>query len=246
MNTQKTLYLAGATSDMALAIGREFAGQGWNLILGGRDPQALEPIRTDLEIRHNIQAKTVFCDVAQPEKTIAELEAIHPSPQGMVCAIGYLGDQKKAEQHWSEAATILHTNFNGCVALLNAFANQLEINRNGFIIGISSVAGDRGRQSNYIYGAAKAGFTAYLSGLRSRLAKKNVHVMTVKPGFVYTRMTEAMKLPAIVTATPEQVAKDVFAAYQKGKDVIYTRWFWRWIMLIIRSIPEKLFKKLSL
>ncbi|MFK7924061.1 MAG: SDR family NAD(P)-dependent oxidoreductase, partial [Bacteroidia bacterium] len=115
----------------------------------------------------------------------------------------------------------------------------------GKIIGISSVAGDRGRASNYLYGSAKAGLTAYLSGLRNRLASKGVHVMTVKPGFVRTAMTENMDLPPVITGEPSKVAKDIIRSVRRGRNVIYTLWMWRYIMLIIRTIPERIFKKLS-
>src|SRR5690606_12784913 len=116
----------------------------------------------------------------------------------------------------------------------------------GTIVGISSVAGERGRQSNYLYGSAKAGFTAYLSGLRNALFSDNVHVVTVLPGFVYTKMTENLNLPKLLTAQPSEVADAIYAAVQKKKNTIYVRWFWKWIMLIIKCIPEFIFKKLKL
>jgi short-subunit dehydrogenase len=118
--------------------------------------------------------------------------------------------------------------------------------KQGVIVGISSVAGERGRQSNYIYGSAKAGFTAYLSGLRNRLQKENVHVLTVLPGFVYTKMTENLKLPKPLTAAPEEVGVAVYNGVVKRKNVVYVRWMWRWIMLIIKLVPESMFKKLKL
>ncbi|MBN8787909.1 MAG: SDR family NAD(P)-dependent oxidoreductase, partial [Terrimonas sp.] len=114
------------------------------------------------------------------------------------------------------------------------------------IAGISSVAGERGRQNNYIYGSAKAGFTAYLSGLRNKLYKDNVHVVSVLPGFVYTKMTEHLKLPKLLTATPEDVATYTYNAIIKRKDIIYIKWFWKWIMFIIKCIPETIFKKKTL
>jgi short-subunit dehydrogenase len=140
----------------------------------------------------------------------------------------------------------METNYIGLALLLGQFANDFEKRGHGCIIGISSVAGDRGRKTNYIYGSAKAGFTAFLSGLRNRLYGFGVRVMTVKPGFVRTTMTEKMDLFEKLTATPEQVAQDVYKAYTKGKDVLYTLWFWRWIMLAINNIPEFIFKRLSL
>jgi decaprenylphospho-beta-D-erythro-pentofuranosid-2-ulose 2-reductase len=114
------------------------------------------------------------------------------------------------------------------------------------ITGISSVDGARGRQSNYLYGSAKAGFTAYLEGLRNRLYHQKVHVLSVQPGFVDTRMTEGMPLPPLLTATPGLVAEAVYKAIKKKRNIIYVKWFWRWIMLIIRNIPEPVFKKLKL
>jgi len=124
--------------------------------------------------------------------------------------------------------------------------NDFEKRKSGFIIGISSVAGDRGRKSNYIYGSAKAALTAYLSGLRNRLYVANVHVLTVKPGFVATKMTEGMDLPEKLTAQPEAVAEDIYRAQQKNKNVLYTKWIWRWVMLIIKVIPEWKFKRMSI
>ena len=122
----------------------------------------------------------------------------------------------------------------------------MEKNKNGFIVGVSSVAGDRGRKANYIYGSSKAAFSAYLSGLRNRLFESKIQVLTVKPGFVATKMTDGLDLPEKLTAQPEEVAKDIFVAQQKGKDILYTKGIWRLIMLIIKHIPEFIFKKLSI
>ena len=132
------------------------------------------------------------------------------------------------------------------MSLFNIIANDFEKRKSGFIVGISSVAGDRGRKSNYLYGSAKAAFTAYLSGLRNRLYDAQVHVMTVKPGFVATKMTEDMDLPEKLTAQPDEVADDIYNAQQKNKNVFYTKWIWRWVMLIIRSIPEWKFKGMNI
>jgi short-subunit dehydrogenase len=164
----------------------------------------------------------------------------------VICVFGYLGDADKARSDFAEAQLIMDTNYTGAVSILDIAAADFETRGAGAIIGISSVAGDRGRGSNYHYGSAKAGFTAYLSGLRNRLASKGVHVLTVKPGFVHTRMTEELDLPGAVTATPDQVARAVVNAAEKKRNVIYTLWMWQFIMLIIRHIPEPLFKKLKL
>ena len=125
-------------------------------------------------------------------------------------------------------------------------ANQYSLSGSGLIIGISSVAGDRGRATNFIYGSAKAGFTAYLSGLRNRLYNEKLHVLTVKPGFMYTRMTQNLQLPTLLTATVDQVATSIYAAGLAKKNIIYVKWFWRYLMVIITTIPEFIFKKLHI
>ena len=141
---------------------------------------------------------------------------------------------------------IIDSNYTGAVSILNIVANDFEARKFGTIVGISSVAGDRGRQSNYLYGSAKAGFTAYLSGLRNRLYKSGVHVLTVKPGFMKTRMIEGMRTPGPLTAEPAKVATVVYKATTKRKNEIYVLWMWRYIMLVIRLIPEIIFKKLNM
>ena len=158
----------------------------------------------------------------------------------------FFGEQEKAQNDFEEAQKIINTNYTGVVSILNIIVNDFEKHKKGFIVGISSVAGDRGRKSNFIYGSAKAAFTTYLSGLRNRLFKSNVHVMTVKPGFVATKMTEGLDLPTKLTAQTEEVAQDIFKAQQKGNNVIYTKWFWKYILLIIKNIPEFMFKKTSI
>tara|TARA_B110000238_G_scaffold112939_1_gene122579 strand:- start:219 stop:641 length:423 start_codon:yes stop_codon:yes gene_type:complete len=140
----------------------------------------------------------------------------------------------------------MRTNYEGPALLLGTIANEFEKRGKGSIVGISSVAGDRGRASNYIYGSAKAGFTAFLSGLRNRLAEHGVHVMTVLPGFVDTKMVEGMNLPAKLTAKPLKVAKTVFNSVQKNHNIIYVKPIWRLIMMLIRNIPEKIFKMMKI
>ena len=137
-------------------------------------------------------------------------------------------------------------NYSYGIYKLNISKYDFEKRRSGFIVGISSVAGDRGRKSNYVYGAAKAALTAYLSGLRNRLYGAQVHVLTVKPGFVATKMTEKLDLPGKLTTQPEEVAEDIYRAQQNGKNVLYTKWIWRWVMLIIKIIPEWKFKGMNL
>ena len=241
------LLILGANSDVAYATAQQFAaGIKADLILASRDMALLEKKARDLEIRHDVKARVMAFDVADPDTHQAFYEALDPKPDGVVAAFGYLGDQYRAQSDFNEARTIIQTNFTGAVSILEIVAADFERRGRGFIIGISSVAGERGRQSNYVYGAAKGALSIYLSGLRNRLYKHRVRVLTVLPGFIRTKMTQSLSLPRLLTATPEQAAADIYAAFIKSRDVIYTRWFWRWIMIGIKAIPERLFKRLSL
>jgi len=158
-----------------------------------------------------------------------------------------LGDQTRAQTYLDHATMLLRANFEGPALLLGLFAERFLARGSGVLVGVSSVAGDRGRGSNYVYGAAKAGLTAFLSGLRNRLAPAGIRVVTVKPGFVRTRMTAGMKLPPLLTAEPDEVGRRIFAAAENGRaDVLYVRPVWRVVMATIGLIPETLFKRLRL
>ncbi|SDH08574.1 SDR family oxidoreductase [Chitinophaga filiformis] len=241
-----TVLILGAGSDMAVAIAREFARNKYDIQLAARNVASLSPLEQDLRIRYRVTASSHAFDATDFTSHAAFYIALPKPPDVTIAVFGYLGSQEKGQSDWNEAARILHTNYTGAVSILNIVADEYAARGNGTIVGISSVAGERGRQSNYLYGSAKAGFTAYLSGLRNRLFHKGAHVLSVQPGFVYTRMTEHLKLPAPLTAQPQDVAKDVYKAVVAKKNVIYTKWFWRYIMLIIKSIPEGIFKKLKL
>ena len=156
-----------------------------------------------------------------------------------------LGEQKENENSLELRTKVIRTNYEGPINIISDFANIFENQGYGTIVGISSVAGERGKASNYIYGSAKAGFTAFLSGLRNRLAKKNVHVLTVLPGTVYTKMTLGLSLPKLFTSSPDKVANDIYNAVIKKKNVIYTMKIWKLIMFIINCIPESIFKNKS-
>lgn len=241
-----SVLLLGATSDIAAALARKFASAGHDVLLAARNAHRLEPLRSDLSIRYGVAATLLEFDARGFDRHAAFWEALPAKPAITICVFGYLGEQAIAESDWAECRNILEVNYVGAVSILNIVANDYIARSQGTIVGISSVAGERGRQSNYLYGSAKAGLTAYLSGLRNRLFHHGLHVLTVQPGFVYTRMTESMALPPLLTAMPEQVASAVYNAVEKKKNIVYVRWFWRWIMLIIKSIPEFLFKKLKL
>jgi len=240
------VLIIGAKSDIAKATAREYAKNGYDLYLAARNVSELEEFAQDVITRTQKEVKLVELDILDYKSHQAFYDNLDEKPLGVVSAVGYLGDQEKAQSDFSEAQKIIDTNYTGVVSLFNIIANDFEKRRSGFMVGISSVAGDRGRKSNYIYGSAKAALTTYLSGLRNRLYDAQVHVLTVKPGFVATKMTEDMDLPEKLTAQPEAVAEDIYNAQQKGKNILYTKWIWKWVMLIIKFIPEWKFKGMSI
>lgn len=164
----------------------------------------------------------------------------------LFCSVGYLGDQKKAEQDMVECELIMQANFNGLLPMLTATAQFFKQQRSGSIMVVSSVAGERGRCSNYCYGSSKAAMTAFLSGMRCSLLPYNVHVMTIKPGYVATRMVAHKKLPPYITASTQRVAKDIVKGFKRCSSVVYTMWLWRYIMAVVRLIPEFIFKRLNM
>jgi decaprenylphospho-beta-D-erythro-pentofuranosid-2-ulose 2-reductase len=240
------VLIIGAKSDIAKATAREYAKHGYDLYLAARNVSELEEFANDVTVRTQRTIKILELDILNYESHPSFYGQLEEKPLGVISAVGYLGDQENAQSDFNEAKLIMDSNYTGVVSLFNIIADEFEKRRSGFIAGISSVAGDRGRRSNYIYGSAKAALTTYLSGLRSRLDGAKVHVMTVKPGFVATKMTEDMDLPEKMTAQPEEVAEDIYKAQQKNKNVLYTKWIWRWVMLIIRNIPEWKFKGMSI
>lgn len=242
----QTILLLGATSDISRALAHRHAQAGDQLILAGRNVAALEKEAQDLRIRYEATVQTSVFDAVLIDTHPVFYQSLSATPDIVYCVFGFLPDQPSAEQDPSLAQQTLMVNFNGAVSILGIVANDFEERKAGTIVGISSVAGERGRASNYFYGSAKAGFTAFLSGLRNRLNKSQVHVLTVKPGFVRTRMTAQMDLPPLITADPDEVASAMLKAIRKKKHILYTKWMWRYIMWIIRNIPERVFMRLTL
>ncbi len=241
-----TVLILGATSDMAKAIVEELSNENHQFYLASRNISRLEPFSKDLEIRKDSAVTLIEFEAQDFESHARIYEDLNPKPEWVLSFFGYLGDQEKGQSNWSESKNIIEINYTSMVSFLNIVAQDMESRGTGTIVGVSSVAGERGRSSNYLYGSAKAGLTAYLSGLRNRLYKKGVHVVTVKPGFVETQMTADLNLPKPVTAQPHQVAKAIINAISKRKNTIYILPVWRIIMIIIRNIPEFIFKKLKL
>ncbi|MCW9088596.1 MAG: SDR family oxidoreductase [Gammaproteobacteria bacterium] len=243
-----TVLILGASSAIARATAAAFASRGYGLYLAGRDEEELARDAADLAIRHQVPVATGRFDAeafAQHPAFIEQVVEASGELAGVVVAFGYLGEQSRAAHDWDETLAIIQRNYVGAVSLLNLCANRMEQTGAGFIVGIASVAGDRGRQSNYTYGSAKGAFALYLQGLRNRLAPAGVRVLTVKPGFVDTGMT--FGLPGMfLVASPRYVGERIARAVERGRDVLYVPWFWRYIMLIITHIPERIFKRLKL
>jgi len=246
----QTVIVLGATSAMAQATARAFAREGYALILGARDAEEAGFIAQDLGLRHEVDCHALPFDALDFASHAGFLDACAAKagamPEGLLIFFGYMTEQEQAQQLFDEARRTVDCNLTAVMSITEPFAAACEARGHGFIGVVSSVAGDRGRQSNYIYGAAKAGLNAYLQGLRNRLFKHNVHVTTIKPGFVDTKMTFGLPLPKPLVISPEKAGEDIWRAVDKGRNEAYVPFFWRYIMLLIRSIPEWQFKKMKL
>ena len=241
-----TVLLLGATSDMGFAIAKKFAAEKFDVQLAARRTDILAPQKSDIEIRYGVSCSLHSFDALDFNSHKSFYQSLEKKPDVVIYVIGYMNDNEKTVADWDETLRTINTNYTGAVSILNIVAEDYAKKSSGTIIGVSSVAGERGRQSNYMYGSAKSAFTAYLSGLRNKMYHHGVHVMTVLPGFVYTKMTEHLKLPAMLTAKPEEVAEDDYNGYKKKKDILYVKWFWKYIMMAITAVPETIFKKKKL
>ena len=244
----QSVLILGASSPIARATAVEFAKKGYSVFLAGRDLEDLERIGNDIKIRFEVPVKWgIFNAVAYETHAsfIQNVSKVMDGLEGIYVGFGMLGDQAKAVVDFTEAHHIIQANYVGAVSALTHAANLLAKSQKGFIIGISSVAGERGRQSNYVYGSAKAGLTTFLQGLRNRMFPLGVHVLTVKPGFVDTSMTYG-KEGVMFSAPPERIGKAILRAVEKKRNVVYLPGFWRVIMGIVRAIPETLFKRLRM
>ncbi|MEM7689272.1 MAG: SDR family oxidoreductase [Pseudomonadota bacterium] len=243
------VLILGARSDIGRALARAYLAKGASVILAARPNEngLLEDDLADLRVRapSGVTVEAVPFDVTDGAPD-AFFESLPQKPGTVVMVAGLLGEQEQSAKIDARAADVLGVNFSGPARYLLAAARAMEGVAGGCIIGISSVAGDRGRASNYVYGSAKAGLSAFLSGMRNEHAKTGLHVMTVKPGFVATQMTEGMDLPAAMTAQPAEVAAAIIKAQEQRRDEIYVKGRWRFVMAIIRAIPERIFKKLSI
>jgi decaprenylphospho-beta-D-erythro-pentofuranosid-2-ulose 2-reductase len=241
------VLIIGASSALAYETAKCFARDGADLFLIARSASKMAAIADDLKARGAKSVETSLLDVSELERHQEVLEQAFSTlgrVDMLLIAHGTLGDQHKCELSVAETLQELNTNFTSVVSLLTISANYFEQQKQGCIAVISSVAGERGRRSNYVYGTAKAGVSTFLEGLRGRMAHAGVAVLTIKPGVVATPMTAGMR-KGLLTANSRAVGQGIYQAMLKRKDVVYLPWFWRPIMLIVKSIPEVIFKKLS-
>lgn len=245
----KTIIIFGANSAMAKAWARLIADQNCQLILAGRNQAELEKNANDIQLRSNgPKPDVVGFDSQKTEAHGPMMQAVikkHAVIDEAYLFFGAMSDQTKAQKEFQLAQEMMVTNYVGTASILEIVAAQMEKQKKGLIVGVSSVAGDRGRQSNYIYGSSKAAMSTYLQGLRNRLYHAGVHVMTVKPGFVDSPMTSHLK-KGLLMVSPQVFAKGLKKAVRQKKNQVYIPWFWQWIMFIIKSIPEQVFKKLKM
>ena len=240
-----TLLIIGAGSDIGFPLARLYAECGYRIILASRSMEKLRTQAATLQKEYSVTVDAMFFDVLSTASHEEFYRTLPARPDVVITLAGILGAQSVSETNYAAAEEVIDANFTGLISILHLVAAEMETRKHGSIVGVSSVAGERGRKSNYVYAAAKAGFTAFLSGLRNRLHSSHVHVLTVHPGFIRTKMIAPRVTPRIITATPEEVARDIFRAQQSGKDFIYSRWWWRYIMLAFTMIPESIVKRLD-
>jgi short-subunit dehydrogenase len=244
----RRVLLIGATSAIVEAVGRHFADDGDSIFLLGRSHQRMKPVAEDYRLRGAVSVNTESFDALDYEQHAALIERAINTMGGLdVALIGYgtLPDQAAAEASFDVARQALEVNCMSVISLMTLLANRFEAQESGALAVISSVAGDRGRRSNYVYGTAKGAVSVFAAGLRARLAHRHVNIITIKPGFVDTPMTSAFEKGSL-WSSPEKVARSIYRAILRGSNQIYTPWFWRWIMAAVRAIPESIFKRLPL
>lgn len=245
----KSVLVIGASSAIAEAVAKRYAKMGARFFLLARSSEKLSAIRADLLIRGAGSVDTGVFDINDLDEHTTVLERaiqLLGTLDVALVAHGTLGNQQECEYSPELALQELQTNAVSTIAFLTRLGNLFEKQRTGTIAVISSVAGDRGRPSNYVYGTAKAAVTTFCEGLNARMFKAGVHVLTIKPGMVASPMTDGLDLPGILLAQPDQVAADIIRGIEKKVDTLYTPWFWKYIMAGIVHLPTLLFKKLNL
>jgi short-subunit dehydrogenase len=243
---RRTWVVLGASSSIGRAFARLAAAEGCNIVLAGRDMDDLRRTAADVALRANCRADAVRFDAAAMDEHAKFVDdCVARGPVDLFLLFGAMPDQEAIDRDFELALQTIGVNYVGAVSVLSRFAPHLEAQGNGRVVVLSSVAGDRGRLKNYVYGSAKGALNLYLQGLRARLSRSNVSVTTVKAGFLDTDMSYGM--PGLfLVASPEACAEACLRLSAKGRDVVYFPVFWWLIMTIIKSIPERIFKRLNI
>lgn len=240
------ILIIGGNSDIGFEIAKEFyKNNNNNLYLTTQPNKKITKDINQLK-NHKNRLKLIKFDLLEFNDHKKFYNALDPKPDLVICSAGMFLNSEQILSNFELKEKMINTNFTGYASILDIIIDDFKRKNNGCIIGISSVAGDRGRASNYMYGSTKSAFSSYLSGLRNSLKKFNINIITIKPGFVRTKMTNNIKMNKYLTATPEKVAKDVHKAWKRKRDIVYTPWYWKYIIIIIKIIPEKIFKKMNL
>lgn len=243
--SDRPALILGAGSDIGIALAHLFAAEGRPVQLAARKPETLEEHRADIALRHGVEATTHAFDARDLAGMGAFYDGLPEMPNIVVSLVGFMPEQERTERDPALARLVVASNFTGPAIALDEAARRLaKLDAPAAVVGVSSVAGDRGRARNWWYGASKAGFTAALSGMRQAYARTQVNVITVTPGFVATRMTEGMDLPPALTLSPEAQARQIQRGIARGAHVVKD-WRWRIVMGIISLIPEPIFKKMK-
>ena len=242
----KYVLIIGANNELGGELAKIYAKNSYNLYLTGRSIIEMQDDADYLENTYNIKVKLCTLDLTNFNTHQKFYNDMAIKPAGIIYVAGYYPDPSKACIDWSESANTINVNYTGAVSLLNIISRDFSKYKSGFIVGISSVSGLRGRAKNYIYGSSKAAFIAYLSGLRNMLNKSKVDVLTVISGYICTKKSSKEESPKILVISPKELAAKIYNAQQRKKDIIYSSYIWKLIMLFIRLLPESLFKKLKI
>ena len=243
---KNSVLIIGATSDISTELAKIYAKNGYDLILTARDHKKLNFIYEHITTNYKVKVEVVEFDINNFNNHQTFYNNLTNKPSIVILVSGFMTDQSLCQNNFKNSYNTISVNYLGPVGILNIIAIDMKNRKKGSIVGISSVAGERGRKKNYIYGSSKAGLTTYLSGLRNELNSFGINVLTVKPGYVKTKMTQGLKLPKILVSKPSEIAKKIFIAEQSGKDVLYSKFIWKFIIFIISLIPEFIFKKTNI
>ena len=240
----KYVLIIGAKSELGIELARLYASNQYNLYLAGRSINDMQDEADYLERTFNIKVILSELDVTDFISHHKFYESMVIKPIGVIYAAGYYPDPFLVTSNWKESANAINVNYAGAVSLLNIMAEEFYQYKSGFIVGIASVSGVRGRSKNYLYGAAKSAFSEYLSGVRQKFSNIGIHIITIKPGFINTKMLTNKKVSRLLVSSPYEIAKLIYNAYKTKRYVVYP-FRWKIIMSIVVIIPEYIFKKLN-